>query len=147
MDGRVISNAPKNDAANTMNTRKKMMFGSQCVASQLKMSAVTASPPISRVSRMMTEMGTVYRSTMKRPYMLALKRPLAAEPELFIKKDTVIGTIGKTQGVRSIAKPQSMASSIRAQMEPSLLSPLSPPDFAGVPAATAVASLTLISKS
>ena len=44
-DGRVISNAPKNDAANTMNTIKKMIFGSQCVESQLNMSAVTVSPP------------------------------------------------------------------------------------------------------
>ena len=44
-DGRVISNAPKKDAAKTMNTMKKMMFGSQCVASQLNMSAVTVSPP------------------------------------------------------------------------------------------------------
>ena len=44
-DGRVISNAPKNDAANTMNTMKKMMLGSQCVASQLNISAVTVAPP------------------------------------------------------------------------------------------------------
>ena len=57
--GSVISNAPKNDAAKIMNTMKKMMFGSQCVESQLKMSAVTASPPISLVSMMITEIGTV----------------------------------------------------------------------------------------
>ena len=47
--GRVISNAPKNDAAKIINTTKKMRFGNQCVASQLKMSAVTASPPNTRV--------------------------------------------------------------------------------------------------
>ena len=58
-EGIVISNAPKNDAAKTMNTRKKRMFGSQCVASQLKMSAVTASPPSTRVMRMMAAMGSV----------------------------------------------------------------------------------------
>ena len=40
--GRVISNAPKNDAANIMNTTKNSMLGIQCVAIQLKMSAVTA---------------------------------------------------------------------------------------------------------
>ena len=54
-----ISNAPKNDAANIMNITKKMIFGSQCVDSQLNMSAVTASPPISLVRMMMTEIGTV----------------------------------------------------------------------------------------
>ena len=75
--GIVISNAPKNEAAKIMNTTKKMMFGSQCVESQLKMSAVTASPPIQRVSIMITKIGTVYRSTMNRPYMAALKRPAA----------------------------------------------------------------------
>ena len=58
-EGMVISNAPKNDAAKTMNTRKNRMFGSQCVASQLKMSAVTASPPSTRVMRMMAAMGSV----------------------------------------------------------------------------------------
>ena len=47
--GNVISNAPKNDAAKTINTTKKMIFGTQCVANQLKMSAVTASPPNTRV--------------------------------------------------------------------------------------------------
>ena len=57
--GNVISNAPKNDAAKTMKTMKKIRLGSQCVASQLKMSAVTASPPNSRVSRMIAAMGTV----------------------------------------------------------------------------------------
>ena len=58
-EGMVISNAPKNEAAKTMNTRKKMTLGSQCVASQLKMSAVTASPPTMRVMRMIAAMGTV----------------------------------------------------------------------------------------
>ena len=47
--GKVISNAPKNEAAKTINTTKKMIFGTQCVASQLKISAVTASPPTTRV--------------------------------------------------------------------------------------------------
>ena len=57
--GMVISNAPKNEAAKIMNTMKNMMFGSQWVESQLKMSAVTASPPMSFVSIMITEIGTV----------------------------------------------------------------------------------------
>ena len=58
-DGRVISNAPKKEAAKTMKTRKNRMFGSQWVASQLKMLAVTASPPRSQVRPMMTQIGTV----------------------------------------------------------------------------------------
>lgn len=58
-EGIVISKAPKNEAAKTMNTRKKRMFGSQCVASQLKMSAVTVSPPRMRVMTMMAAMGSV----------------------------------------------------------------------------------------
>ena len=43
--GIVISNAPKKLAANTIKMMKNRIFGIQCVASQLKMSAVTASPP------------------------------------------------------------------------------------------------------
>ena len=57
--GIVMSNAPKNDAANIMNTMKKRMFGNQCVASQLKMSAVTASPPSQRVMMIIAAMGSV----------------------------------------------------------------------------------------
>ena len=57
--GSVISKAPKNDAAKIMNTMKKIRLGSQCVASQLKMSAVTASPPTRRVIRMIAAMGSV----------------------------------------------------------------------------------------
>ena len=57
--GSSISKAPKKDIANTMNTRKKITFGSQCVASQLKMSAVIASPPTSQVTAIIKEIGTV----------------------------------------------------------------------------------------
>ena len=57
--GSVISKAPKNEAAKSMKIRKKVIFGSQCVASQLKMSAVTVSPPAKYVIRMMTAMGIV----------------------------------------------------------------------------------------
>ena len=58
-EGIVISKAPKNDAAKSMNTAKKITLGSQCVASQLKMSAVTASPPAARVMRMIAAIGSV----------------------------------------------------------------------------------------
>ena len=39
-----------------------------------------------------------------------MKRPAAGDPLPFIKNDTVIGTIGNTQGVSSAAKPQRTAS-------------------------------------
>ena len=44
-EGSCISNAPKNDAANSINITKNSRFGSQCVDSQLNMSAVTLCPP------------------------------------------------------------------------------------------------------
>ena len=96
--GSVISNAPKNDAAKTMNTRKKITFGIQCVASQLKISAVMASPPTSFVIRMITAIGSVYSATMHTPYKAAIRRPRARFPLPFRKNDTVIGIIGNTQG-------------------------------------------------
>ena len=116
--GRTISNAPKNEAANTMNTMKNMMFGIQCVASQLNMSAVTASPPTILVISIIREIGTVYRSTMNSPYMAALNLPAAGVDDPLRKKDTVIGTIGNTHGVRSAANPHNIASIIRAHKEP-----------------------------
>ena len=61
---------------------------------------------------------------LKRPYIEALNLPAAGVDEPFMKKDMVIGTIGNTQGVRSIAKPQRIASSIRPQIDvPFSLSP------------------------
>jgi hypothetical protein len=57
--GRVISNAPKNEAAKTIKIRKKITFGSQCVASQLKISAVTDAPPAKYVIPMMIAIGMV----------------------------------------------------------------------------------------
>ena len=55
---------------------------------------------------------------MKRPYNDALMRPRDAEPLFFIKKDTVIGTIGNTQGVSSAAKPHKIASMMSDHNEP-----------------------------
>ncbi len=55
---------------------------------------------------------------MKRPYIAALNLPFALLGLPFMKKETVIGTIGNTQGVRSIARPQRIASSMSAQRFP-----------------------------
>ena len=57
--GKVISNAPKNDAAKTIKIAKKIIFGIQCVANQLKISAVTASPPTKYVIKIITAIGIV----------------------------------------------------------------------------------------
>ena len=78
---------------------------------------------------------------MNNPYIPARNRPRALFSEPFRKKETVIGTMGKTHGVRSAAKPHRMASSIMPQSEP--------PPAAVVSAATAVpeADVRSISKS
>ena len=116
-DGNVISNAPKKDAAKIMNITKKRMLGSQCVASQLKMSAVTVAPPSAHVRPIIMHIGTVYNRTMKMPYISALNLPAAGESDCFRKNDTVIGTIGNTQGVSNIRNPHSIASRINFQIE------------------------------
>ena len=54
---------------------------------------------------------------MKSPYMKALNLPAAGVEEPFMKKDIVMGTIGNTHGVKSIAKPHRMASMMRPQRE------------------------------
>ena len=74
---------------------------------------------------------------MKRPYMAALKRPAATFSEPFMKNDTVIGTIGNTHGVRSIANPQRIASRISPQIEPFL----SPSSAAGSSAGSSVSAI------
>ncbi len=58
-EGSVISKAPKKEAAKTMKITKKMIFGSQWVLNQLKISAVTVSPPSIHVRPMIMLMGTV----------------------------------------------------------------------------------------
>ncbi len=59
LEGSVNSNAPKNEAAKTIKMTKNNIFGSQCVASQLKISAVTVSPPKIRVAPIIIHIGTV----------------------------------------------------------------------------------------
>ena len=54
---------------------------------------------------------------MKTPYMRALKRPPFS---CLMKKDTVMGTMGNTHGVRSMRKPHRMASRMRPQRLPGL---------------------------
>ena len=53
---------------------------------------------------------------MKSPYIKALNRPFLGSSPPFRKKEMVIGTIGKTQGVSSMANPHRMASRINPQI-------------------------------
>ena len=92
---------------------------------------------------MMTLMGTVYSKTMNRPYMKALNRPWCAFSDPFRKKETVIGIIGNTQGVRSMAKPQRMASMMRAHRPPRSFASSGSPMAVWWAAASAGATATL----
>src|SRR6478735_5245218 len=42
---------------------------------------------------------------MKKPYKLASSIPFFRDPDFFVKKETVSGIMGKTQGVRSATSP------------------------------------------
>ena len=57
--GRTNSKAPKNEAAKTRNKTKKIIFGIQCVASQLKILAVTEAPPVKYVIPIIIAIGRV----------------------------------------------------------------------------------------
>src|SRR5574344_1317432 len=57
---------------------------------------------------------------MNNPYINALNLPAAGVDEPFMKNEIVIGIIGNTQGVRSMANPQSIASRMSPQREPEL---------------------------
>ena len=72
---------------------------------------------------------------MKKPYIVARKRPCAGDCEPLTKNDTVIGTIGNTQGVNNAAKPQRIAVMIELQSRSPLV----------VVAAGAAASVTTAS--
>ena len=65
---------------------------------------------------------------MKSPYIMARKRPFFASSPPFRKKEMVIGTIGNTHGVRSMANPHKMACKIKPHRD-------FPPveSFSGVP--------------
>ena len=52
---------------------------------------------------------------MNIPYISALNLPAAGESLCLRKNDTVMGTMGNTQGVSSIRNPHRIASRIRPQ--------------------------------
>ena len=86
---------------------------------------------------------------MKKPYKEAYNLPF---PSLLLRKnETVIGTIGNTQGVSKATNPHAIASRITAQIDfpPSFLLPdnFSPPSAAATTAPSAAGNLTVSSSS
>ena len=96
-DGSVISNAPKNEAANTMSSRQKKILNMALVERALRAlapkSSVTASP------------STTYITTMDIPYVPASRIAFERSLLRLRKKLTVIGMIGHTHGVSSARNP------------------------------------------
>jgi hypothetical protein len=103
--GKVISKSPKKDNANTTKTTKNNRFGIQLVASSLAISG-----PINGAT---IEPTRVYIKIIENPYMRALRMPTFLLLALPVKKVTVIGIIGKTQGVKRATKPAKNAPIIK----------------------------------
>ena len=96
-DGRVISNAPKNDAANTTRRRQKKMLNMALVERALR-----ALAPKSNVT---TRPSTTYITTIEIPYVTASRMAFERSLLRLRKKLTVMGMIGHTQGVRRARNP------------------------------------------
>src|SRR5690606_10615729 len=95
--GRVISKAPKKDAANTSNIKKKK---------KLKIPIVESSFNASGTKAMVINIPNATQMTIIiKPYMKAWETAFDREPAFLVKKPTVNGTIGKIQGIKNAAKP------------------------------------------
>ncbi len=99
-EGITISKAPKKEAAKTMKIKKNKMLGIQCVLNQL---------PIEGPK-------TIANKEPMRVYIKIILIPKAKAFSLalillfsFIKKEIVIGIIGKTQGVKIAINPPTNA--------------------------------------
>ncbi len=92
-EGKTISNKPNNEAAKTTNKTKKTKFGIQCVLKTVvKLAPALVTDTISPTK--------AYNNVIERPKINAFIIPFERFSDLFIKKLTVIGIIGKTQGVK-----------------------------------------------
>ena len=111
LSGRVISNSPKNDNANTTSIRKKTMFTTALVLRSFNADApnrtVTSSPK------------PTYRMMILTPYRIAFCRPLSVRLR---KNETVMGIIGHTHGVKIASNPPSNPSKKITHNERLLLS-------------------------
>ncbi len=95
--GSFMSNAPKNEMANTTRIAKNIRLNTALVARSLSLLApnipVTASP------------STRYITMIARPYVIASNIDCFREVFFLRKKLTVRGIIGQTHGVRSASRP------------------------------------------
>jgi hypothetical protein len=82
-----------------MKTAKKMMFMYTFVESSFKAAGFLDANVIIKPNE-------TYITIIDNPYSKAFIIPFEREPELFVKKETVIGIIGKTQGVNKAMNPQ-----------------------------------------
>ena len=96
-DGNCNSNAPKKEAPNIINNRKKPILKYTLVAILFNASA----PNIEETP---TPKAT-YIIIIETPYIIAFSIPSDFVLDFFVKKETVMGIIGKTQGVNNAAKP------------------------------------------
>src|SRR5574344_295760 len=96
-EGKVISNNPKNEKANAINIRKKIRLGIQCVEI-----TYMASLPNKSVR---TKPRTANMNIIEKPKKYASLNPCFLVLFPFMKKEIVIGIIGKTQGVISVSNP------------------------------------------
>ena len=95
--GRVKSNNPNRASAKTTRIRKKAMLTMELVASELRALA----PKI----RVMVNASVTYTMIMENPYRTASLISDFLSLDLFMKKLTVIGIIGHTQGVSRAIRP------------------------------------------
>src|SRR6056297_632268 len=98
-EGRTISKSPKKEAANVRKSRKNNELGSQWVPRVV----VKSAPALVSETMMPT---LVYRMMIDKPNIRALITPLNRLGDSCMKKETVIGIIGKTQGVNIPANPK-----------------------------------------
>ena len=129
-EGSVISNAPKNDIAKIIKRTANSMFGIQCVPKTSVASVLWNIATITPTS--------VYISVTDRPNTRPLTIPSLLFPPPLIKKLTVIGIMGNTQGVKTPPRPAAKAISKNTRRPSD--SPVSFPD----PDTSAGASISVL---
>src|SRR5690554_3756494 len=106
--GSKISNAPKKETAKIKNSKKNSRLGIQCVLNIFP----TLGPNSPNVN---SAPNREKISTMENPKKSPLRIAFARFSLPCMKKETIIGIIGKTQGVKIAAKPASADIKIKSQ--------------------------------
>ena len=97
LEGNVISNAPKKEAANTTSIKQNKMLKIAFVDNAFNALA----PKISVIANPKV----TYITTIEAPYVQASRMPFFLSLVRFKKKLTVIGMIGQTHGVNKAKSP------------------------------------------